>query len=187
MPHRPLKVLGKYRVAFLATRDIAAGEELLWDYGVRRDQQQWMKVAPGGRKGRKESSSHSLKDKVRLLPDALYTSVSRVSALGCCCQRSTSRQGTSCKSVCGHVCMHLLSQHTGQCTTFKSPSPQPPSLPATPLRATSRVPRSRWTELKNFSIRLLRMKVPWRRKEVLFWVGVRGLVRVVTRRRDERE
>ena len=33
-PHPPLMVNGMPRVAFLASRDIKSGEELLWDYGV---------------------------------------------------------------------------------------------------------------------------------------------------------
>lgn len=34
-PHRPLFVRGKWRVGFISTRDIKAGEELLYDYRVR--------------------------------------------------------------------------------------------------------------------------------------------------------
>jgi hypothetical protein len=36
-PHCPLFVRGKWRVAFLATRDISIGEELRYDYGQEKD------------------------------------------------------------------------------------------------------------------------------------------------------
>ncbi len=42
--HRPLMVSGLPKVAFLASRDIKAGEELLWDYGADpRYSPHWMK------------------------------------------------------------------------------------------------------------------------------------------------
>lgn len=51
--HRPLFVNGMPRVAFLASRDIAAGEELLWDYGAdTRYSPKWMKGTKKGRKNR---------------------------------------------------------------------------------------------------------------------------------------
>ena len=36
----------KWRVAFLATRDIAEGEELTWDYGCRSEGQEWLMRFP---------------------------------------------------------------------------------------------------------------------------------------------
>lgn len=40
---KPLMVRGKWRVAFLATRDIDVGEELGFDYGRQRNPPDWMK------------------------------------------------------------------------------------------------------------------------------------------------
>ena len=41
-PFKALKVNGKWRVAFLATRDIEKGEELTWDYGCPPEGQAWL-------------------------------------------------------------------------------------------------------------------------------------------------
>lgn len=41
--YRPLLIRDKWRVAFLATRDIHAGEELSFDYGQERDIPEWMR------------------------------------------------------------------------------------------------------------------------------------------------
>lgn len=40
---QPLMVRRKWRVAFLAIRDIHAGEELGFDYGDQKDKPEWMK------------------------------------------------------------------------------------------------------------------------------------------------
>jgi SET domain-containing protein len=42
-PFKPLMVRRKWRVAFLARRDIAKGEELTFDYGQERGAPRWMK------------------------------------------------------------------------------------------------------------------------------------------------
>lgn len=44
--HPPLFVKGKRRITVVAVRDIARGEELLWDYGasLQRNLLPWMKV-----------------------------------------------------------------------------------------------------------------------------------------------
>lgn len=42
-PFRPLMEGGKWRVAFLALRDIAPGEELFYDYGMHSHAPDWMK------------------------------------------------------------------------------------------------------------------------------------------------
>jgi len=41
--HPPLWVRGKWRVAFLATKDINIGEELGYDYGQEKDMPDWMR------------------------------------------------------------------------------------------------------------------------------------------------
>jgi len=41
-PFKPLKVNGKWRVAFIAARDIEEGEELTWDYGCPPEGQEWL-------------------------------------------------------------------------------------------------------------------------------------------------
>ena len=41
-PFRPLLVDGEWRVGFLATRDIEAGEEICWDYGCPPEGQEWL-------------------------------------------------------------------------------------------------------------------------------------------------
>lgn len=38
----PQYIRGKWRIGFLAVRDIVAGEEVLWDYGVRGEEEQGM-------------------------------------------------------------------------------------------------------------------------------------------------
>ena len=38
----PKKIRGKYRVGFLASRDILQGEEITWDYGVRDEDIPWL-------------------------------------------------------------------------------------------------------------------------------------------------
>lgn len=40
--HRPLLISGKWRVAFLAVRDISAGEELFLDYRQEQADPEWM-------------------------------------------------------------------------------------------------------------------------------------------------
>lgn len=41
--HQPLWIRDKWRVAFLATKDITAGEELTYDYGLERGIPEWMR------------------------------------------------------------------------------------------------------------------------------------------------
>ena len=41
-PHKPLFVRGKWRVGFLAARNILPGEELTWDYGCPPEGQPWL-------------------------------------------------------------------------------------------------------------------------------------------------
>ena len=41
-PFRPLHIRGKWRVGFLAVRDIKAGEELTWDYGSPPGGHKWL-------------------------------------------------------------------------------------------------------------------------------------------------
>jgi len=41
-PYRPLLVNGKWRVGFVATRDLKPGTELTWDYGCQPKGQQWL-------------------------------------------------------------------------------------------------------------------------------------------------
>jgi SET domain-containing protein len=38
----PRYIQGKWRIGFLAVRDIVAGEEVLWDYGVRGEEEREM-------------------------------------------------------------------------------------------------------------------------------------------------
>lgn len=45
-PHPPVFVSGKYRVGFLATKDIKAGEELLYDYGQQPKAPSWLRRKP---------------------------------------------------------------------------------------------------------------------------------------------
>lgn len=42
-PFKPLMVGGKWRVAFLASRDIKAGDELCYDYGQQSHPPEWMR------------------------------------------------------------------------------------------------------------------------------------------------
>ena len=42
-PHNPVMVRGKWRVGFVALRDIQKGEELFYDYGHQRNAPDWMK------------------------------------------------------------------------------------------------------------------------------------------------
>ena len=41
---KPLLIRGKWRVGFLALRDIKQGEELCWDYGRQSHPPEWMRV-----------------------------------------------------------------------------------------------------------------------------------------------
>ena len=41
-PYKPLLVGGKWRVGFVASRDIEAGEELTWDYGCPPGGVEWL-------------------------------------------------------------------------------------------------------------------------------------------------
>lgn len=42
-PFKPLLINGKWRVGFTAARDLIAGEELTWDYGVSPGGINWLK------------------------------------------------------------------------------------------------------------------------------------------------
>ena len=41
-PHKPLFVGGKWKVGFVASRDLLPGEELTWDYGCKPGGQEWL-------------------------------------------------------------------------------------------------------------------------------------------------
>ena len=56
---RPLYVRGKYRVGFVATRNICKGEELLYDYGVRNET--WMAATNVAETSRTHESSGTTK------------------------------------------------------------------------------------------------------------------------------
>ena len=43
VPFRPLKINGKWRVGFVAARDLAPGDELTWDYGCSPGGIDWLK------------------------------------------------------------------------------------------------------------------------------------------------
>ena len=42
-PFKPLFVRGKWRVGFVATRDLSPGEELTWDYGCQPGGVDWLR------------------------------------------------------------------------------------------------------------------------------------------------
>lgn len=46
VPFRPLKLEGKWRVGFVAARDLFPGEELIWDYSASPSGIEWLKRRP---------------------------------------------------------------------------------------------------------------------------------------------
>ena len=40
---KPMVIRGRWRVAFLAARDLSSGEELTWDYGCKPDGIEWLR------------------------------------------------------------------------------------------------------------------------------------------------
>ena len=49
-PYKPLLVGGKWRVGFVAARELMPGDELTWDYGCSPGGLEWLKRCPGQQK-----------------------------------------------------------------------------------------------------------------------------------------